>query len=122
MNHRERILAVYRGEQPDVVAYMLDLSHWYYHKHRRPWDLSETYDKPEMELIDHHRKEGVGFYLPNLGLFFETRYPDDVRAETRKSADHTAITWSFETPLGRIERTRIWAGRNLGKLTLEVVQ
>ena len=32
MTLRERILAVYRGETPDVVPYMLDLSHWFYHK------------------------------------------------------------------------------------------
>ena len=34
MTMRERILAVYRGETPDVVPYMLDLSHWFYHKNR----------------------------------------------------------------------------------------
>ena len=51
MTMRERILAVYRGETPDVVPYMLDLSHWFYHKNRIPWDLSVAYDKPEYELI-----------------------------------------------------------------------
>src|ERR1017187_1088201 len=38
MTTRERILAVYRGQTPDVVPYMLDLSHWFYHKHHRPCD------------------------------------------------------------------------------------
>ena len=39
MTPRERILAVYRGETPDVVPFMLDLSHWFYHKHQMPVDL-----------------------------------------------------------------------------------
>ena len=47
MTLRERILAVYRGETPDVVPYMLDLSHWFYHRHRLPWDLSQAYVEPE---------------------------------------------------------------------------
>ena len=32
MTPRERILAVYNGEKPDRVPYMLDLSHYYLHK------------------------------------------------------------------------------------------
>ena len=73
MTTRERILAVYRGQTPDVVPYMLDLSHWFYHKHRRPWDLSASYEEPEFELIAYHKQVGAGFYLPNLGAFFPRR-------------------------------------------------
>lgn len=69
MTLRERILAVYRGETPDAVPYMLDLSHWFYHRHRLPWDLSRSYEEPEYELINYHKKVGAGFYLPNLGSF-----------------------------------------------------
>ena len=54
MTARERILAVYRGQTPDVVPYMLDLSHWFYHKHHLPWDLSASYEEPEFELIAFH--------------------------------------------------------------------
>ena len=32
MNLRERILDVYRGENPDQIPFMLDLSHWFYHQ------------------------------------------------------------------------------------------
>src|SRR5664280_1469263 len=60
MTLRERILAVYRGEQPDVVPYMLDLSHWFYHRHGRPWDLSVSYVEPERDLIAYHQEQGVG--------------------------------------------------------------
>jgi len=108
MTQRERILSVYRGETPDVVPFMLDLSHWFYERNRRPWDLSTVYDKPEEELIEYHKRAGVGFYVPNLGSFFETQYPDDVCATVCRNDDGSSITWAYETPLGRIERTRIW--------------
>ncbi len=108
MTLRERIRSVYMGETPDVVPYMLDLSHWFYHRHRKPWDLSQTYGLPEQDLIDYHKKMGVGYYIPNLGLFFKISYPNDTRADVIKSENGQAITWSFETPLGKIERTREW--------------
>ena len=108
MTHKERIEAVYRGEAPDQVPFMLDISHWYYHKNQIAWDLSKSYDEPEYDLIDYHRKNDIGFYLPNLGSFFETSYSNDVKSSVKKSGDGQIITWSLETPLGKIERTRIW--------------
>ena len=108
MTPKERIEAVYRGQVPDQVPYMLDLSHWFYHKNQIPWDLSKSYEKPECELIDYHKEKGVGFYMPNLGSFFEVTYPEDVKVRMKKNEDSQSITWSLETPLGEIERTRIW--------------
>ncbi|MBN1558337.1 MAG: hypothetical protein JW951_09350 [Lentisphaerae bacterium] len=108
MNLRERIEAVYRGEMPDVVPYMLDLSHWFYHKHRAPWDLSVAYEKPETELIACHRQAGAGFYMPNLATFYRVSYPASVQTSMVKSADGQSITWGLATASGRIERTRIW--------------
>ncbi len=108
MTPRERILAVYRHETPDVVPFMLDLSHWFYHKHRLPWDLSKAYDTPEFELIDFHKKHGIGFYLPNLASFYDVSYPDDVHVSVTKSVEGNEITWEYQTPLGGIRRTRRW--------------
>lgn len=110
MTERERILAVYRGERPDVVPFMLDLSHWFYHKNQMPWDLSASYDKPEYELIQYHKDNGVGFYLPNLGSFYTTEYMPEVKIDVNKQVVNGApeITWRFETPKGVIKRTRIW--------------
>jgi hypothetical protein len=87
---------------------MLDLSHWYYHREGLPWDLSQVYEEPEFDLIDLHRRHGAGFYMPNLGHFYDVTYTDNVMAEVCKSNDGRKITWSLETPLGKIERTRIW--------------
>jgi hypothetical protein len=108
MTLKQRIESVYRGETPDMIPFMLDLSHWFYHREELPWDLSQAYEEPEYDLIDLHRKHGAGFYMPNLGHFYDVTYPDNVTADVRKSKDGGKITWSLETPLGRIERTRIW--------------
>jgi hypothetical protein len=110
MSMRERILAVYRGDCPDVVPYMLDLSHWFYHKNRIPWDLSVAYEKPESELIGCHKRLGAGFYMPNLGSFYSARYGPDVVAEVSNMYRDGVpeIAWRLETPMGAIERRRMW--------------
>lgn len=106
---RDRILTVYRGEKPDVVPFMLDLSHWFYHKFRKPWDLSRAYQKPEAELIDYHRKIEAGFYLANLGSFYDVTYGDDIVATVKRTEEPVpTITWSLETPQGTIRRSRVW--------------
>ena len=110
MTPRDRILAVYRGNTPDVVPYMLDLSHWFYHKHHLPWDLSRAYEEPEIDLIDFHRQVGAGFYMPNLGSFYSVTLPPDVQVETSKhEVDGVLeITWHVRTPIGEIQRRRRW--------------
>jgi hypothetical protein len=110
MTHRERIMAVFRGETPDVVPYMLDLSHWFYHKNRLPWDLTTVYEKPETALIDYHKRAGVGFYMPNLASFYSAEYGAAVRSSVSRGERNGApeITWRLETPLGAIERRRVW--------------
>lgn len=114
MSIRERILSVFKGETPDVVPCMLDLSHWFYHKERMPWDISRSYIEPERELIDYHKKVGVGFYVPNLGHFLSAEYGNGVVAETNKKVvgGNTEIVWRLTTPIGSIERRRIWEERS----------
>ena len=75
MTQRERLLSVYRGQTPDVVPFMLDLSHWFYHRHHLPWDLSRAFETPETDLIAYHRQVGAGYYMPNLGAFFSATFP-----------------------------------------------
>lgn len=108
MTIRERILAVYNGQTPDQVPFMLDLSHWFYHRFQMPWDLSRSYDKPEYEMIEYHKSHDVGFYMPNLGSFFSVSYDGDIRPEVARSDDGRSITWTYNTPLGSVSRQRIW--------------
>jgi len=110
MTLRERILAVYRKQTPDIVPFMLDLSHFYYHKNKIPWDLSKSYTEPEYGLIDYHKKNGIGFYLNPIGCGYSVKYNGNVIAETKKETrnNETIITWRYETPLGAISRKRIW--------------
>ncbi|NOY81820.1 MAG: hypothetical protein GXP31_12560 [Kiritimatiellaeota bacterium] len=113
MTQRERILCVYRGKRPDVVPFMLDLSHWFYHRTGTPWDLSRAYTEPEWDLIAYHKKVGAGFYLANLAAFYSVEYRPGVRVGTTKKRrnGNPEITWRIETPLGNIERSRIWEPR-----------
>ncbi len=104
MTQRQRILSVFRRDTPDVVPFMLDLSHWFYHRHHLPWDLSKTHNKPDTALIDYHKQHGVGYYMPNLGSFYDVRYGYDVIAEVVKDylPNGPQITWRYTTPLGSI--------------------
>lgn len=108
---RERILSVYRGVTPDTVPFMLDLSHWFYHKHRLPWDLSRAYLEPDRELIAYHHQQRVGFYIANNAAFWEERYREGVSVTVRKEIVEgiPEICWSIETPLGTIRRIRRWS-------------
>jgi len=110
MTERERMLAIYRGETPDRVPFFLDLSHWFYHKHKLPFDLSVAHLEPEWDLIEYHKKVGAGFYIPNLNSYYDAYFTDDVVATTTKEmiASGPEITWHIETPIGVIERKRAW--------------
>lgn len=110
MTPRERILAVYNGQKPDRVPFMLDLSHYYYHRFQKDWDLCYGYHEPERDLIDFNRKMGAAFYMPNQAVFYKVEYTGGVKAtaERRVAGGVPEIIWRFETPLGSIERIRVW--------------
>ena len=110
MTPRERILAVYNGQTPDRVPYMLDLSHYYLHKFQLPWDLRNGYPKPDTGLMDFTKKMGAAFYCPQQTHFWDVKLGDGVKsyAETRVVDGVPEITWRFDTPIGSIERIRVW--------------
>lgn len=110
MTPRQRILSVYRNEPPDAVPFMLDLSHWFYHRHGLPWDLSISYAEPERDLIAYHRTHDIGFYMPNLAPFYQVHYGESIQTETVRSEANgvTILTWRLQTALGTIERSRVW--------------
>jgi len=107
---RERMLAVYSGETPDKVPYILDLSHYYYHKYKKPWILLNSYVEPETDLIDFNRKFNAGFYVPNQMRLFDVYYEDNVKSDAwiEKVDGNPEIHWRHETPGGTIERIRVW--------------
>ncbi|MCX7705559.1 MAG: hypothetical protein N2115_04795 [bacterium] len=111
---RERILSVYNNQKPDCVPFILDLSHWYYHRTRKPWDLTMSYNNPDVGLIETHKKLGVGFYVPILPVGWRVEYPSDVRHLMKKEYRDgiPLIIWEYETPYGTIRRCRIWEERS----------
>ncbi|MEN6537908.1 MAG: uroporphyrinogen decarboxylase family protein [Bryobacteraceae bacterium] len=110
MTERERLLAVYRGEVPDRVPFFLDLSHWFYEREKLPFDLSVAVLEPEHELLAYHSKVGAGFYIPNRISYFDAVYPSDVTATVTKEMTPRGpeLTWRLETPIGAIQRKRLW--------------
>ena len=110
VTEHERMLAVYRGEIPDRVPFFLDLSHWFAHKHRLPFDLSASTVEPDWPLIEYHKRVGAGFCIPNLISYCTTVFPPDVVTTTTKeaTAQGPEIVWRVETPIGAIERARRW--------------
>lgn len=110
MNLRERILSVYQGKTPDKVPFMLDLSHYYYERFQKNWDLCKGYSEPEQDLIDFNKKVRAGFYMPNQAIFYRTETDSSVKStvERRPVGDTEEIVWRYETPIGSIERIRIW--------------
>ena len=110
MTERERMLTVLKGGAPDRVPFFLDLSHWFYHKHHLPFDLSQGLLEPDWELIDYHKRVGAGFYVPNLISYYDVVFPSDVVSTTIKAytPQGPEITWRIETPIGVIERKRQW--------------
>ena len=101
MTPRERILAVYNGQKPDRVPYMLDLSHYYLHKFQLPWDLCNGYPKPDTGLMDYTKKVGAAFYCPQQTHFWDVELANDVKsfAATNVVDGVPEIVWRFETPL-----------------------
>ena len=60
---RERMLAVYRGDTPDRVPFFLDLSHWFYQRHKIPFDLSVSLMEPDWPLIEYHKRLATAWSL-----------------------------------------------------------
>ncbi len=106
--YRERILDVYQGRTPDRVPFMLDLSHWYLHKNHLPWDLSARTKAVGDGLVEYHKKNEIGFYLPTNSSFYSVQYPTDINVTVAKEDDGKKIVWTLDTPIGKISRSRIW--------------
>ena len=110
MTQRERILAVYNNQKPDRVPYMLDLSHWYFWRYKLTWDLCNGYPEVDKGLIDENRRFGAGFYIPQQTHYWDTINPEGLKVTTETiTVDGVPeIHWRYDTPLGSLERIRVW--------------
>jgi hypothetical protein len=109
MTPRERLLAVYRGQVPDRVPALADLSYWYAAHGGGKFIPGKT-DGANAEkiprLLDLHRQTGAAIHL-NLGTFYREHYDGSVRVESGISGEH--YRHRFETPVGVIEEIRQWS-------------
>ena len=110
MSIRERVISVFAGIKPDVVPFILDLSHWYYHHYNLSWDLTMPYNKPDYGLLEIHKKFRAGFYIPILTVGWKIEYKSDINCSVFKQyVDGVpTIVWKYETPMGTIQRRRRW--------------
>ncbi len=109
---RERILSVYDGNTPDVIPFMLDLSHWFYEKNRLQFDFGIQNHQAERDLIAYHRKAGAGFYMINNVnvTFYSVSYGPGVSPEVKRDVRDgiPEVSWSYASAGERILRTRVW--------------
>lgn len=109
MTPRERLLAVYRGETPDRVPALADLSYWHAaHGGGKfiPGRTDGANNEKVPQLLELHRQTGAAIHL-NLGTFYNEHYEDSVRV--RSGVDGQLYRHRFETPAGTVEEVRRWS-------------
>ncbi len=109
MTPRERLLAVYRGETPDRVPALADLSYWdAAHGGGKfiPGRTEGANKEKVPRLIELHRQTGAAIHL-NLGSYFDETYDDSVKI--RSGIDGEFYRHRFETPVGAVEEVRLWS-------------
>ena len=112
MTHRERILAVFRGDTPDRVPWFADLNWWIdamVEQGEAPADLQTLETRCQF-----YRDLGAGFYF-RMNQFPYRAVPDDTVRVTR---ERLGQTWrrTVETPIGCLvqERTRLTGSFSAG--------
>jgi uroporphyrinogen-III decarboxylase len=106
MTLRERLLAVFRGETPDVVPAYADLSHWHVAAAGATFVPIRTKDTVEdRRLFDLHKELRLGCHLFGPTLY-ETRYDDTVQETI--TCEGGLFQHVIETPQGRIMEQRRW--------------
>lgn len=109
MTPRERLLAVYRGQTPDRVPALADISYWHAaHGGGKfiPGRTDGANNDKIPRLLRLHREIGAAIHL-NLGSFYDERYDDTVRV--RSGIDGDLYRHQFETPVGHVEEVRRWS-------------
>ena len=106
---RERLLAVYRGQTPDRVPALADLSYWHAAHGGGKFIPGKT-DGANAEkigdLLRLHRHTGAAIHV-NLGAFYSEEYDETVRVSS--GIDGELYHHRFETPVGTVEEIRRWS-------------
>jgi hypothetical protein len=122
MTERERVMAVYRGQIPDQVPLMLDLSHWYKANFNKPFDLS-GYKTVEMPLVELHRKAKAACYC-EMGTFYKLA-SDTPEITVESRTEQGVFITEIRTPLGSLHEERVFSPEsysyNIRKHLLESV-
>lgn len=109
MTPRQRLLAVYRGETPDCVASLADLSYWYAGNGGGKFIPGKTdganQDKVQA-LLELHRRTGAAIHV-NLGSFYNATYSGQVVSESGIRGEQ--YVHQFTTPLGTVREVREWS-------------
>ncbi len=109
MTLRERLLAVYRGETPDRVPALADLSYWHAaHGGGKfiPGHTDGANSEKIPQLLELHRQTDTAIHL-NLGSFYEERCDESV--DVRSGIDGELYRHRFATPVGTVEEVRRWS-------------
>jgi len=106
MTLRERLLAVFRGETPDVVPVYADLSHWHVSQTDAMFVPIRTKDTVEdLRLFDLHGQLRLGCHL--LGpTMYEVCYDETVREKI--TCEGGMFEHVIDTPVGSIAEKRRW--------------
>jgi hypothetical protein len=105
MTPRERAAAVFKGEVPDRVPLLLDLSHWYKKNYRVPFDLS-GYKTVDMDLVRLHQEVGAVCYV-EMGSFYDlVPRSDDIVLKT--STEDGVFRTKITTPAGSLYEERVF--------------
>lgn len=109
MTPRQRLLAVYRGQTPDRVPALADLSYWYAaHGGGKfiPGHTDGANNDKIPRLLELHRQTGAAIHL-NLGSFYDEYYDETVRVSS--GVDGELYRHRFDTPVGSAEEVRQWS-------------
>ncbi|MCF7855369.1 MAG: hypothetical protein K9N51_11275 [Candidatus Pacebacteria bacterium] len=105
MKPNERVKAVYRGQTPDRVPLILDLSHWYKKTMDVPFNLA-GFSEVEQGLVELHKKVGAVSYV-EMGGFY-TLYSEDPEVNLESSTDQGVFRTSITTPIGELHEERVF--------------
>lgn len=105
MRPNQRVQAVFRGEKPDQVPLMLDLSHWYKRNMHTGFNMS-GYTQVEQGLVDLHKQVGAVAYC-EMGGFYSLA-ADDPEVKLEAGTENGVFSTRITTPVGSLYEERVF--------------